>query len=213
MRKQVERVFEAPFLAHAPMEPMNCTAHVQADRCDVWVPTQSQTATQQAAMAASGLPESQGIRSHHLCRRRVRPAGGRRLRHRRRGDVEGGERADQGRSGPGRTTRSTTSTGRSPTCACGAPSTRRAIRLLWKQRIVQQSLLKKLNPNALAGSKGVDAISVEGAANLPYAIPEPARRIHRDGSRHPVRLLAIGRQLGQRVRHRSVHRRTGDRRR
>ena len=40
------------------MEPMNCTAHVQADRCDVWVPTQSQTATQQAAMAASGLPES-----------------------------------------------------------------------------------------------------------------------------------------------------------
>jgi isoquinoline 1-oxidoreductase beta subunit len=42
---------------------------------------------------------------------------------------------------------------------------------LWKQRIVQQSLLKKLNPNALAGSKGVDAISVEGAANLPYAIP------------------------------------------
>src|SRR5688500_8761809 len=53
------RVFEAPYLAHAPMEPMNCTAHVQANRCHVWVPTQSQTTTQQAAMAATGLPESQ----------------------------------------------------------------------------------------------------------------------------------------------------------
>ena len=54
----IERVFEAPFLAHAPMEPMNCTAHVQADRCDVWVSTQSQTATQQAAIGVTGLPES-----------------------------------------------------------------------------------------------------------------------------------------------------------
>src|SRR5439155_16319194 len=39
-----ERVFEAPFLAHACMEPMNCTADVRPDRCDVWVPTQGQTA-------------------------------------------------------------------------------------------------------------------------------------------------------------------------
>ena len=53
----IERVFEAPFLAHASLEPMNCTAHVQADRCDVWVPTQSQTATQQAAMGVTGLSE------------------------------------------------------------------------------------------------------------------------------------------------------------
>jgi isoquinoline 1-oxidoreductase beta subunit len=48
--------------------------------------------------------------------------------------------------------------------ATGAP-------VAWKQRLVQQSLLKRLNPNALVGSKGVDAISLEGAANLPYAIP------------------------------------------
>ena len=53
-----ERVFELPYLAHATMEPMNCTAEVTADRCDVWAPTQSQTSTQQAAMAASGLPEA-----------------------------------------------------------------------------------------------------------------------------------------------------------
>ncbi len=51
-----ERVFEVPFLAHACMEPMNCTADVRADRCDVWVPTQGQTASHEAAVAASGLP-------------------------------------------------------------------------------------------------------------------------------------------------------------
>ena len=51
-----ERVFELPFLAHASMEPMNCTADVRSDRCDVWVPTQGQTASHAAAIAASGLP-------------------------------------------------------------------------------------------------------------------------------------------------------------
>jgi len=55
--KTIERVFEAPYLAHACMEPMNCTANVAADRCDVYVPTQSQTVTQQVAMAVSGLPQ------------------------------------------------------------------------------------------------------------------------------------------------------------
>src|SRR5215469_2809859 len=54
--KAFERVFELPFLAHACMEPMNCTAEVRPDRCDVWVPTQGQTASHEAAVAASGLP-------------------------------------------------------------------------------------------------------------------------------------------------------------
>src|SRR6185436_9060480 len=44
------------FLAHACMEPMNCTADVKADSVDVYVATQGQTASQQAAMAASKLP-------------------------------------------------------------------------------------------------------------------------------------------------------------
>jgi len=43
--KKIEAVYEAPFLAHATMEPMNCTAHVRADGCDVWAPTQFQTVT------------------------------------------------------------------------------------------------------------------------------------------------------------------------
>src|SRR5262249_48699489 len=51
-----ERQYDAPFLAHACMEPMNCTADVRADACDVYVPTQGQTPSHQAAIAASGLP-------------------------------------------------------------------------------------------------------------------------------------------------------------
>src|SRR5215831_12008501 len=54
--RSFERVFEVPYLAHATMEPMNCTADVRSDRCDVWVPTQGQTASHEAAIAASGLP-------------------------------------------------------------------------------------------------------------------------------------------------------------
>ncbi|MBC8220469.1 MAG: xanthine dehydrogenase family protein molybdopterin-binding subunit [Proteobacteria bacterium] len=34
--------YEVPFLAHATLEPMNCTAHVQNDFCEIWVPTQNQ---------------------------------------------------------------------------------------------------------------------------------------------------------------------------
>ena len=40
------------------MEPMNCTANVTAERCDVYLSTQSQTTTQQVAMAVSGLPQT-----------------------------------------------------------------------------------------------------------------------------------------------------------
>ena len=52
---RIEAVYEVPFLAHATMEPQNCTAHVRADRCDVWVPTQGQTSAQAVAAKITGL--------------------------------------------------------------------------------------------------------------------------------------------------------------
>src|SRR5579864_6064597 len=55
--KIVEAVYEVPHLAHAPMEPLNATAHVQADRVDVWMGTQSALSTLQQAAEASGLKE------------------------------------------------------------------------------------------------------------------------------------------------------------
>ncbi|NGZ88529.1 xanthine dehydrogenase family protein molybdopterin-binding subunit [Duganella aceris] len=53
----LEATYELPFLAHAPMEPMNCTVHVQADRCDVWTGTQVITRARAAAAKVTGLPE------------------------------------------------------------------------------------------------------------------------------------------------------------
>jgi len=54
--KKVEAIYFVPFVAHATMEPRNCTAHVQKDRCDVWVPTQTQTIAHMIASQVSGLP-------------------------------------------------------------------------------------------------------------------------------------------------------------
>jgi isoquinoline 1-oxidoreductase beta subunit len=165
--KSFERVFEVPFLAHACMEPMNCTADVRADRCDVWVPTQGQTASQQAAMAASGLPADKvHIFTTYL-------GGG------------------FGRRGEGDFVTDAVEASK----AAGAP-----VKVVWTReddiqhdyyrpatyvrmwgavngprkpaafmmRMVQQSLMKRIGglpPN------GVDFISLDGAANLPYDIP------------------------------------------
>ena len=52
----VERSFKLPFISHAQAEPINCTAHVEKERCRLWIPTQGQTATQNTASALTGLP-------------------------------------------------------------------------------------------------------------------------------------------------------------
>jgi isoquinoline 1-oxidoreductase beta subunit len=54
--KKVEAVYSTPFLAHATMEPMNCTAKVTADRAEVWVPTQNGEGALAAVSEESGLP-------------------------------------------------------------------------------------------------------------------------------------------------------------
>ena len=52
----LEAVYEAPYLAHATMEPMNCTARVSSNLCEVWVPTQAPTRSREVASETSGLP-------------------------------------------------------------------------------------------------------------------------------------------------------------
>jgi isoquinoline 1-oxidoreductase subunit beta len=51
--KHVEAEYAAPYLAHATMEPMNCTAHVTAEKVEVWAPTQSGEGSLAAAAAAA----------------------------------------------------------------------------------------------------------------------------------------------------------------
>ena len=52
----IEQSYKLPYLSHAPVEPINCTAHVEKDRCRIWIPTQGQTATQHTASKLTGLP-------------------------------------------------------------------------------------------------------------------------------------------------------------
>jgi isoquinoline 1-oxidoreductase subunit beta len=57
--KRVDAVYSTPFLAHATMEPMNCTARITATRAEVWVPTQNGEASHAALSEESGLPLAQ----------------------------------------------------------------------------------------------------------------------------------------------------------
>jgi isoquinoline 1-oxidoreductase beta subunit len=165
--KSFERTFEAPFLAHATMEPMNCTADVRADGCDVYVPTQGQTPSHQAAVAASGLPADK-VKVHvtYMC-------GG----FGRRGEADFVMDAVETSKAIGKPVKVIWSREddmqhdyyRPVSYArmwgavdgSGTPT-------VFKQHIVQQSLMKRIGglpPN------GVDFISVDGSANLPYDIP------------------------------------------
>jgi isoquinoline 1-oxidoreductase beta subunit len=54
--KKVEAVYSTPFLSHATMEPMNCTARVSTDKAEAWVPSQNAEASLAALSTASGVP-------------------------------------------------------------------------------------------------------------------------------------------------------------
>ena len=166
--RRVEAVYEVPYLAHATMEPMNCTAHVRPDGCDVWVPTQFQTVTQQVAAGIAGLtPEQVNVHTTLL-------GGG----FGRRAEVDFVAEAVQ------------------VSKAVGAPvmvvwtredDTRHDFYrpnalsrfvagldadgwpVAWRHHIVSPSILTRWFPNMV--QNGIDGSSVEGAAELPYAIP------------------------------------------
>jgi isoquinoline 1-oxidoreductase beta subunit len=57
--KRISAVYEFPYLAHAPMEPINCTVDLKDDSCTLWVGSQFQTGDQAAAAATAGLKPEQ----------------------------------------------------------------------------------------------------------------------------------------------------------
>ena len=61
--RRIESTYEVPFLHHASMEPLNCIADVRPDACEIWAPTQNQSAAQDVAAAILGLPK-QAVRVH-----------------------------------------------------------------------------------------------------------------------------------------------------
>lgn len=64
--KTLSAVFEQPFLAHACMEPVNCTVHVRRDACDLWLGTQVPARAQAAAAQVTGLPADRVQVHNHL---------------------------------------------------------------------------------------------------------------------------------------------------
>ena len=165
--RNFERVFEVPFLAHATMEPMNCTADFRPDRCDVYVPTQGQTASHMAAIAASGLPADRvKIHTTYL-------GGG----FGRRGEADFVSDAVEASKAAGKPVKVVWTREDDMQHDYYRPVT--YVRMwgavdpsgkptVFMQRLVQQSLLKRIAP---LPPNGVDFISVDGSVNLPYDIP------------------------------------------
>jgi isoquinoline 1-oxidoreductase beta subunit len=63
---KVDAMYEVPFLAHAAMEPMNCTVHVRKDGCEVWVGSQVIARAQATAAKTTGLPLDKVVVHNHL---------------------------------------------------------------------------------------------------------------------------------------------------
>src|SRR6058998_3091486 len=164
--KRVEAVYEVPFLHHATMEPMNCTAHVRADGCDVWAPTQNQTRAQEVAAELTGLSKGR-VRVHTTF---LGGGFGRRLEP---DFVAEAVRVSQAVGAPVKVIWSreddvqhgfyrpaTYNKFAAGLDAAGAP-------VAWSHRIVAPPILLKFGPL----DKGIDRTLIDGAANLPYAIP------------------------------------------
>ncbi len=62
---KLEASYEVPYLDHAPMEPMNCTARVRDNECEIWAPTQSPSSAQQTGMGVTGQP-AEAVKVHTL---------------------------------------------------------------------------------------------------------------------------------------------------
>ena len=63
---RLDATYHVPFLAHAPMEPMNCTVHLRPDACEIWVGNQVITRAQGIAAGLTGLPLEKVIVHNHL---------------------------------------------------------------------------------------------------------------------------------------------------
>ena len=167
--KTIEAEYVLPYLAHSPMEPLNCAVRIDKDACEIWTGTQMQGTDQQAAAKILGLkPEQVKIHTMFLgggFGRRANPAADFvseavqvakaagvpvKTVWSREDDVHGGYYRPmylhQAKIGVN---------------ADGAP-------VAWEQVTVGQSIMQGTPFEAFMIKNGVDATSVEGIADLPY---------------------------------------------
>ena len=64
--ERLDASYELPFLAHAPMEPINATVRLKSDSCEIWTGTQVLTRVQSEAAKAAGLPVEKVTVNNHL---------------------------------------------------------------------------------------------------------------------------------------------------
>ncbi|SAL51381.1 aldehyde oxidase [Caballeronia choica] len=167
-KTRVDAVYQQPFLAHATMEPVNCTVHVRADGCDIWVGTQVPTRAVDTAVKITGLPADKITVHNHL----LGGGFGRRLET----DfiaqaLKIGKQVDA----PVKVTFTREEDIQHDmyrpyyydVIAAGLDANGKPI--AWQHRIVGSSILARFAPPAF--KNGVDPDAVEVAAQLPYDLP------------------------------------------
>jgi isoquinoline 1-oxidoreductase beta subunit len=184
--RTLEATYEFPYLAHATMEPMNCVVRLGPQSCEVWNGEQFQTGDQMAIAQLLGLQPS-NVTLHQLYAggsfgRRANPLSDYLLEAVAIAKAAGGKapvklvwtREDDMHAGFYR-----------PmyvhTLKAGLDAENRII--AWQHRIVGQSIVAG---TAFAPKGPIDPTSVEGAANLPYHIPNLAVDLHTTRLQVPV---------------------------
>lgn len=167
-KKTVEAIYALPYLAHATMEPMNCTADVRADRCEVWAPTQSPSGVMKAARRITGLPESKiTVHTTYL-------GGG----FGRRSMSDFAEEALRLSKAAGRPMQVVYAREDDTRHDYYRPATRTQVQMgldgggrlrAWVHRIAAPSLSESLSGRPPPG--GIDRAAVEGVVDTPYAVP------------------------------------------
>lgn len=167
---RLDAVYESQYLDPAPMEPMNCTAWVQDDRCEIWAPTQFQSRALSAAQRITGLPADRiTINTTYLG-----GGFGRRFYH------DYVDEAVEVSKAVGRPVKVMRTREDDMTHSFYRPASYNRISAAldadgriaaWHHRAVSSSILKRLWPERINPKTGLDATAGHEAANLLYDIP------------------------------------------
>ena len=208
--KTVTAKYHLPYLAHAAMEPMTCTASVKADGVEVWVGTQAQTAVQQNAAAIAGLkPEQVKVHTTFL--------GGGFGRRAAQDFVNAAVEASKAVGAPVKVIYSREDDMRgayyrpiSYTEITGGLDEKGEAVML-SAKVVVPSLAEATGFRRLIREDGVDRVAVEGLADMPYQIPELRVNWVKHDFGIPIWFWrSVGRD-SQHLCHRDLHRRDGAR--
>jgi isoquinoline 1-oxidoreductase subunit beta len=180
-KSRIDAVYQQPFLAHATMEPVNCTVHVRSDGCDVWVGTQVPTRAVDAARRVTGLPAEKIAIHNHL----LGGGFGRRLET---DMIEQALKIGKQVDAPVKVVWTREEDIQHDMyrpyyydrISAGLDANGRPI--AWQHRIVGSSIMARFAPPAF--KDGVDPDAVEVAADLPYDLPNQRIEYVREEPRH-----------------------------